>query len=73
VIRFSIRDVLWLTALIAATVAWQVDRRRAQFWSGKAAALIRALETREAFIGWQDVDSAQAILRSPTNEIPSGT
>jgi hypothetical protein len=24
--RFSIRDLLWLTALVAAVVAWMVDR-----------------------------------------------
>ena len=26
--RFTIRDLLWLTALIAMAVAWRVDRQR---------------------------------------------
>ena len=28
--RFSIRDVLWLTVVVAMSVAWWVERRRAE-------------------------------------------
>jgi len=31
--RFTIRDVLWLTALVAMGVGWWIDHRRAEkFW-----------------------------------------
>jgi hypothetical protein len=26
--RFSLRDLLWLTALVAVALAWQIDHRR---------------------------------------------
>ena len=30
--RFTIRDLLWLTALLAGCVAWWLDRHAADNW-----------------------------------------
>src|SRR5687767_10406474 len=56
--RFTIRDLLWLTAVVALGVAWWVDRSRQgellQAANGRTAALEEML-IREGFaIEWRD-------------------
>ncbi|HZN35258.1 MAG TPA: hypothetical protein VFB80_15625 [Pirellulaceae bacterium] len=41
-VRFSIRDVLWLTALVALAVGWWLDRREVQRLGEARAAAIRS-------------------------------
>ena len=41
--RFSIRDVLWLTVLAAVLVAWWIDRRAAKLAAERNAAEMVAL------------------------------
>jgi hypothetical protein len=47
--RFTIRDLLWLTLLAAVLVAWWVDR-------GRLARRIEALE-RNPLLFWGDIDT----------------
>jgi hypothetical protein len=46
--RFTIRDVLWLTAVVALGVGWWVDHRQSQRWEDLA---ITAADGRER---WQE-------------------
>jgi hypothetical protein len=54
-IRFSIRDLLWLTALVAVLVAWWVDHRRYEsigIWEieqSHGTTIITNLYTKEQF------------------------
>src|SRR5262245_16353459 len=41
-VRFSIRDVLWLTALVALAVGWWLDRRDVQRRGEARATVIRS-------------------------------
>jgi hypothetical protein len=34
--RFTIRDVLWLTVVVAVALAWWADRRQSRFYSERA-------------------------------------
>jgi len=40
-LRFTIRDVLWLTLVVGLAVGWRVDREgREELWSKKYAGLL---------------------------------
>jgi len=45
--RFTIRDVLWLTVVVALGVGWWVDRREA---SDRADDLVRQVKERELWL-----------------------
>jgi hypothetical protein len=54
--RYSIRDVLWLTVLVAVAVGWWIDRRH---WAVRCSALEqsnKALDDRyrQAVVGFED-------------------
>jgi hypothetical protein len=42
-LRFTIRDLLWLMALVAVCIAWWVDRRRATEYEQKAEFVVNNL------------------------------
>ena len=48
-----------------------MQQSETEYWARKAFALYGAVEAREEFIGWDDLDSAQAILESPTDSHPT--
>jgi len=72
--RFTIRELLILTVTAGLAVGWWVDHQaqvsQMDFLGGKMRSLVIALEMREAMMGWGKVNSAGAILKSPTNAIP---
>jgi len=73
--HFTIRDLVWLTLAVGLGLSWWIDsasrEAEKEYWIGKANALAGALESREELIGWEDLDTAAAILNSPTNTVPT--
>ena len=54
--RFTIRDLLWLTVVVALGVGWCLDHRRADMMSAKAKLLHTSMEGlltmyRDKFVG----------------------
>ena len=50
-LRFTIRDLLWLTALVAVLVAWWIDHREMKYnsieeWRKRAAELVKEDEEK---------------------------
>ena len=45
--RFSIRDVLWLTVVVALGVSWWAERRSAQRWRWATEGLAKHIEFSE--------------------------
>ena len=54
--RFTIRDVLWLTALVALAVAWWLERRLAtdRDWKFRANAAADVLQSEGWRVCWKD-------------------
>jgi hypothetical protein len=65
--RFTIRDVLWLTVVVALGVGWFADHRHQQAARVAAEARATAIEAKEA--DWREANSW---LTSALNEQGSG-
>jgi hypothetical protein len=48
--RFSIRDLLWLTALVAMAAGWWLDHRRVQTQNAEIQAKYKQLEIKLSII-----------------------
>lgn len=62
--RFTIRDVLWLTVVVAASVAWWIERearrdehQNAMSWQLRAQAASLALEDANRQVWWDGDDA----------------
>ena len=50
--KFSIRDLMFVTAIVALAVGWWVDRGRLAYWKFCAESLARALVDRGYKVEW---------------------
>ena len=69
--RFTIRDVLWLTALVALAVGWAVDHWQSRVgldWQGAYEVRVEALEERGYAVTWSEVEGGHILwlTRPPT-------
>jgi len=68
--RFTIRDVLWLTALIGLALGWFVDHRivtaEAKLWTNRAVDAEMAMKSDGWIVDWRDAD------RGPYFVYPNG-
>ena len=66
--RFTIRDVLWLTALIGLAAAWFVDHRiviaEAELWRHRAGLAEIAMRSAGWSIEWRDREKGP-VFQSP--------
>jgi hypothetical protein len=61
--RFTIRDLLWLTALVAMAIGWWLDHARTQRFDATVASLLRLRGISVA-----EMDGAVWVIRSAPNE-----
>jgi len=58
--RFTIRDVLWLTAIVAIVAGWTVDHARARVSLGRANFALSQQDVHYEKDGWKAVDRLTA-------------
>jgi hypothetical protein len=63
--RFAIRDVLWLTVVVALAVAWQQDHDRLGGEATKLKAHIDQLEDDVAMLRWTKVRTGPTFPYKP--------
>ena len=70
-LRFTIRDLLWLTLVVALAVGWWLDHRRQAPLANMANAVIDSVLLQDPqFVGLQnELSRLQAII--PTNQVQS--
>jgi hypothetical protein len=62
--RFTIRDVLWLTAVVALAIGWGIDHRRLSPWRSRAEQVADYLERLEDLaVSW---DGTRMIITRPS-------
>ena len=78
IMRFSIRDVLWLTVVVGLAVGWWLDRKSTQRLliekSATVAQLSRELEERDFFLELTVTDwrnKFKDVMRPPSRAVPS--
>ena len=54
-VRFILRDLLWLAVLAALAVSWYLDRARLDAVNGKLKAHVQLLEEDNASLRWTRV------------------
>ena len=64
-IRFTIRDVLWLTVVVALAVAWWVDNKRIEKAVMRVEGLQADFEDRMAILDEVQKDAAKGSLPRP--------
>jgi len=65
-LRFTIRDILWLTLVVGLAVGWRVDRGRQVDWEFKANMLADLVRDAGGTVDFDDPEVA-VWLRMPPN------
>jgi hypothetical protein len=76
--RFSIRDLLWITVVVAILLAWWVDHREEYRWRQRAGALEQLMYEWDWHVRWGRAsvtivfpDSTATFIRIPSAYMPS--
>jgi hypothetical protein len=80
--RFSIRDVLWLTLVVALALGWWVRERKVRAeaergsqlvtkWRMRAGALESALNDDGWDVTWDSPNSSDLVLKWPGEDVPT--
>ncbi len=59
--KFSIRDLLLVTVIVALAVGWWVDRRNNARWRNRAGALESLLKSKGYWVRWE-ADTHQVVV-----------
>jgi len=53
-LRFTIRDVLWLTVVVGLGCGWWIEHRRSTLWSSRSKAALHVISKRGITAHWYD-------------------
>jgi hypothetical protein len=68
VFRFSLREMLWLTLVVAVVTAWRIEGVRAERWKSRAEFAVNQLELES--LEQMALNDRGVFLKAPSYEAP---